>query len=386
MIITVVADILGKENNGTTITLMRLIDNLKARGHIVRVVAPEGGRDVDYAMPRKNFFLFNRYVEKNGVALAKPDFDKLEKALDGADIVHIAMPFIVGITAADMALRAGIPITTAFHCQPENITSHFGLKNASFANTLVYKRFYKHLYSKSAHMHCPSEFIANELRRHFYDNIKLHVISNGVDPIFALAPCEKPAEFKDKFCILFSGRFSWEKRHDLLIKAAYLSKYSDQIQLIFAGCGPLEGKLKKLSAGLKNPPKMCFFEKSELVRTINYCDLYCHPSDIEIEAISCIEALSCGLVPVISDSERSATKAFALSENNLFRCGDAKSLASKIDFMIENPEFRKKQRQEYIAYAERFKIQNCIVQMEKMFMEAIADHKAKQSQLAQQAG
>ena len=41
MIITVVCDVLGEENNGTTIAAMNLIRSLKAKGHEVRVVCPD---------------------------------------------------------------------------------------------------------------------------------------------------------------------------------------------------------------------------------------------------------------------------------------------------------------------------------------------------------
>ena len=68
MVITVVADVLGKANNGTTITILRLIESLKARGHEVRVVSPTPVKEEGfYCLPRRNFFIFNEYLEKNGV-------------------------------------------------------------------------------------------------------------------------------------------------------------------------------------------------------------------------------------------------------------------------------------------------------------------------------
>ena len=70
---------------------------------------------------------------------------------------------------------------------------------------------------------------------------------------------------------------------------------------------------------------------------MNSCDLYIHASDAEIEGISCMEALACGLVPVISDSERSATNQYALDERSLFKAGDAGSLAEKIDYWVFQP-------------------------------------------------
>ena len=44
MKIAIIADVLGEENNGTTITVKRLIKNLKMRGHEVEVVSPGAKR------------------------------------------------------------------------------------------------------------------------------------------------------------------------------------------------------------------------------------------------------------------------------------------------------------------------------------------------------
>ena len=82
---------------------------------------------------------------------------------------------------------------------------------------------------------------------------------------------------------MLSGRYSNEKRQDLLIKAVEHSKYRDKIQIILAGNGPTEKTLRKLGKTLPNPPIMCFLSKDELIEVINFCDLYVHCSDIEIE-------------------------------------------------------------------------------------------------------
>ena len=71
---------------------------------------------------------------------------------------------------------------------------------------------------------------------------------------------------------------------------------------------------------------------------INIADLYVHPSEIEIEAISCLEAIKCGKVPVIANSPSCATKAFALDDRSLFRVNDARNLSDKIDYWFDHPE------------------------------------------------
>ena len=92
MIITVACDVLGEENNGTTIAAMNLINFLRGAGHTVRVLCGdkkrEGQKDY-YVVPNINLGkLLNNYVNKIGVTLAKPERDIIEKALDGADVVR----------------------------------------------------------------------------------------------------------------------------------------------------------------------------------------------------------------------------------------------------------------------------------------------------------
>lgn len=320
MKITIVADVLGQENNGTTATILRLIDGLVRRGHQVNVVSPradEGSVNPKYyTLDIRHFGVFDNYIKRNGVELGKPDNEILRQAIEGADVVHIELPFKVGIAALKICNELDIPCTSAFHCQAENITSHIHMKNFELLNRAIYRRFNRRFYKRVGYIHCPSEFIKSELDKNHYKARKF-AISNGVIHDFTKTAVDKPDEIKDKFVITFIGRFSREKCHDVLIKAVKLSKYCDKIQLIFAGGGPLENKIRKLGSNLKNPPIMGYYPKEKLNRIINYSDLYVHPSDIEIEAIACLEAITCGVVPVIANSKKSATRHFAFDEKSV---------------------------------------------------------------------
>ncbi len=376
MNITVVADVLGKENNGTTITAKRLISRLKDRGHEVKVVSATKSEELGYyVLPTRNFYVFNKYFEENGVVMAKPDEDILRSAIEGSDVVHIMLPFKAGKCAKKLANEMNIPFTTAFHCQAENVTSHAFMKDLKIANDMVYKYFYESFYKDVKFVHCPSKMIADILREHGY-NMDLRVISNGVAEGYKRLPSPvRPKEWEDKFVIMFVGRFSREKMHKTLIDAVKKSKYSDRILLEFAGDGPLRESIEKWGAELKNPPRLGFYKQDELVNLLNSADLYVHPSVAEIEAISCMEAISCGLVPVISDSERSATNQFAVSEYNLFKNGDSADLAKKIDFFIENPDIKAELREKYLNFAEDYAIEKCVDKMENMFNDAIQELK-----------
>lgn len=380
MKITVIADVLGQENNGTTATIKRLIDGLVQRGHEVTVVSPRTDGSASnpkyYTIPVRHFGVFDEYIKKNGVELGKPDENILRNAIKNADVVHIVLPFKVGKAAVKICKEYDVPFTSAFHCQPENVTSHIGMKNFKWLNKEIYLYFKHRFYKDVDYIHCPSEFIKNELEKNNY-RAKKFAVSNGVIPTYHKFYAEKPKELKDKFLILFIGRMSNEKRHDVLIKAVKQSKYSDKIQLIFAGMGPLEKKVKKLGSKLINPPICGYYDKDVLAEIVNYCDLYVHPSDIEIEAIACLEAITCGLVPVIADSDRSATRFFAIDKKCLFKRGDPKDLASKIDYWIEHPEEKKELSEKYVEYAKQYSIENSLDGMIKMFETAVAEHAAK---------
>lgn len=373
MIVTIIADIFGKDNNGTAITARRLIDALKERGHEVRVVSPfVTDEEGFYTVPKRNFYCFNKYVAKNGVELAKPDKKVLTAAIKDSDIVHIMMPFKLGRAAVKIAKKYKIPVTAGFHCQPENFSSHVHMKDVKAANDFLYKRFNRVLYKNVKRIHCPSEFIAGELRAHGYKS-QLYVISNGVAPCYKKIESERPDELKDSFLILFTGRFAGEKRHDLLVKGVAASKYREKIQIICAGAGPTREHIETLAEKLGvRKPVIGFHDPDELNKIINYCDLYVHPADVEIEAIAALEAITCGLVPVINNSERSATRFFARDERNLFD-GTPEDLAKKIDNWIEHPEEKAKESVEYIEYGKRFELESCIDRMEKMFEDAIND-------------
>ncbi|MCQ2770879.1 MAG: glycosyltransferase [Clostridia bacterium] len=377
MKVTVVADVLGPENNGTTVACMNLVRYLKKCGDEVKVVCcDKDKKDLEnyYIVDTINLgYFINKLVEKNNVTLAKPDKVSIDEAIKGSDVVHVMMPFMLGRCAVREANRLGIPVTAGFHCQAENFTSHIMMMNSNLVNHIVYNNFYNGFYKYVDAIHYPTEFIKDLFEKEVKHSTPAHVISNGVNEAYSHKIIEKPEELRDKFCILFIGRYSKEKSHRILIDAVSKSKYKDKIQLIFAGEGPRKDEILRQVKKLKiNEPIMKFYTRSELANVINYCDLYCHPAEIEIEAISCLEAISCGLVPVISNSPRCATKYFAKDDRCLFENNDSNDLANKIDFWIENEQLKKEYSQYYLNSTIALKQDECMKSMREMLTCAIS--------------
>ena len=129
---------------------------------------------------------------------------------------------------------------------------------------------------------------------------------------------------------------------------------------------------EKLCADLPNKAVMKFLTKDELQRLFGMADIYVHASDAEIEAMGCMEAFASGLVPIIANSERSATPQFALDDRSLFRPGDSTDLAAKIDWWIEHEDERKRMEKAYAAEADDYRLDKCVARMVEMFRDEMA--------------
>lgn len=384
MVVVLVVDTFNTNNNGTTISAMRFSEELAKRGHKVRIVCygdpdksgthPETGLEMFY-VPELKVPVASRFAHKQHTLFARPVKATLEKAIKGADAVHIYQPWPLGSAAQLTAKRLGVPCIAGFHVQPENITYNIGLSWFPPAAHLIYYLLYLFFYRRFSHIHCPSKFIAAQLRAHGY-KAHLHVISNGVHPDFSPRKTESDND-DGVYRILMVGRLSPEKRQDVLIKAARLSRFSDRIQLYFAGQGPWERKLHRMGKKLARPPVFGYYDRESLISLIRSCHLYVHASDIEIEGISCIEAFSCGLVPVISDSRKSATAQFALRPENLFKAGSGASLAQRIDYWLENEDRRRAAGETYASYGREYDIAYSISKIERVYASLNTEGKSE---------
>ena len=113
--------------------------------------------------------------------------------------------------------------------------------------------------------------------------------------------------------------------------------------------------------------------RDELIALLSQADLYVHASDMESEAIACIEAFAVGLVPVIANSDLSATPQFALDGRSLFKPGDAKDLARAIDYWLDHPNEKAYIEHLYQKTAKHYSLENSVSRFEEMLHEEIAD-------------
>ncbi len=378
--ILIVCDVLGEENNGTTIAAMNLIRHFRSRGYTVRVLCPDEdkvGKEGYYVIPKLNLGrALNAYVKKAGVTLAKADEKIIREALCGVDHAHIMLPFAVGSKTAKIAKELGISVTAGFHMQAENFTSYIKLNRLAPLNHAVYKYIYRALYRHVDAIHYPTEFIKGVFEKQIKKATRGYVISNGVHSYVAKRESERPSELCGKTVITTTGRYAREKSQDTLIKAMKYSKHKDDIQLILAGQGVKERHYKKLAKKVGIEPIFKLYSRRELIDVLNYSDIYAHPAEVELEGIACLEAVAVGRLTIVSNSKKAATGDFAIDEKCRFISRDPKDLAKVIDYWIDHPEERKIYEERYLSGSVIYAQDACMRRMEEMVLEIMNENKS----------
>ena len=376
MKIAIICDVLGKGNNGTAVVTQNLYEHLKELGHEANIIcADQSKKNVEGYIVLPTLKLgkaVDAYVNSVGVSLAKCDKKIMDKALSGVDYIHCIMPFALGRCAAKYAKEHNIPISAGFHLQAENITSYIKLNKIGFIQKLVYKSLYKRFYSKMDAIHYPTQFIRNVFENAIGKTTNGYVISNGVNEFVAMRSVAKPNDIADKIIVSNVGRYSREKSQDTLIKALKYSKYADKIQLILAGQGNKEKYYKRLSKGLPIAPKFGALARTEVINMLNYSDIYVHTAEIELEGIACLEAIKCGKLTIVSNSDLSATKGFVSDWCYTFENRNPKSLARVLDFWIEHLGKKEVYEQSAIDSKKVKYVGECMKDMDKMFENVMA--------------
>lgn len=361
------------DGNGGVVATKRLVQELMTRGHHLRVVST-GSHEGEYPyeffqVPGFTPPFVRESLEKMDFLFANGETSVLRRAFEGADLVQVQFPFFIAREAVKIAKEMGIPVTGANHVQPANILGAMGKESRTLEWILEFF-FDLALYNQVDAIQCPSIFAANLLTR-MGNKSHLRVISNGIPHEYQPVRAQRPEWFGDRLVLLNVGRHALEKRQELLIEGVLRSKYSNNIQLLLCGKGENTDMLTERGKALPVPPLVEYVSHEDKLLYLNTADLYVHSSVVELESLSCLEAIGCGLPCLISDSRHSAASQFAIDDRFLFRMDDANSLAAKIDHLYEQRVTLRNLRKSVIAMAEHYRMDTCITAMEEFFIDVI---------------
>jgi len=358
--------------NGGTIATKRLVGELRKRGHKVSIISAvhEDPSDPDF-YPVPGFVLPGTEASQENMKFlfGRNDRKTYKKAMKDADIVQVQFPFLMAKGAVKAAKKMGKPVVGAFHVQPQNIMAAMG-KTSKLLERTLWAFFNYFLFKRVNVITCPSVFAANMLKSKGI-HARMFPVSNGIPGEYYRDTCPRPEWFGDKLVLLNIGRHAYEKRQLLLIESLKRSTYASHIQLILAGRGERTEEMKAKAKELPVNPVIRYISAEDKFTYLNTADLFVHSSIVELESLSCLEAIGCGLPCLVSDSKYSAASQFALDERFLFKSDDPESLAAKIDYWYENREELRSaiMREKVLKEAERYRFEKAVDDYESFIRE-----------------
>lgn len=366
--------------NGLSVSALTTVKNLKSHGVDARLMAVRNpdplGPQPDFPLEHFVFPVFEPIIRANGFCYAKVDRKRIGEAVRWADIVHFEEALFLETAAVRIARRLGKTCVATFHLYPHNILANLGFSKRTFINDILMHNWNTMLLDKCSDIQCPTE----EVRRYLEKKgtkARLHVISNGVR-IDGAAMANAPDTASGYYDILCAGRLAREKSQDTLLRAMRYSRHAGKIRLLFAGNGTMAARYKKIADKLLKEgvltvaPEFRFYTREELRTLCRKAYLYVHCAWVEVEGLTCLEAIKEGAVPVIAEGELIGTSQFALTERSLYPVCDSKALAERIDWWIEHPEERERYSLLYAQSAGRYDVENSTVSIIEMYKTALA--------------
>lgn len=129
-----------------------------------------------------------------------------------------------------------------------------------------------------------------------------------------------------------------------------------------------------MGESLPNKPYINFFTRPQVVDLMSEADLYVHAAVADLESISCLEAICCGALPLLSDSPKAAVSEYSRNTHCVFKCGDDEDLAKHIDWLIEHPEESAQIKTLYNDFYKNYNFEHCMDRMEQMIKDAYRYH------------
>lgn len=334
--------------------LVDLLPRLRDMGHIVEVAIFDSNRTTFYEKIEQAGIKIHGFSEKEGVYNIKHIY-RLKKLMKGFDIVHTHN------TACQMFAAIGKPKNVKL-VTTEHSTSTRRRKYKIFhpIDCWMYRQYDKII--------CISEPSEENLRNYIGNKYPITTIHNGIDVgRFALA---QKIDLGLPGCTVLTmvAGFRYEKDQPTLIKAMQHLPKNYHLQLV--GDGERRSEFEKLIKELNLEKRVHLLGiRSDIPQILRSSDVIVMSSHREGLSLSNVEGMSSGNPFVASDVEglREVTKGYGV----LFPHGDDKALATIIQKLSDDKEYRQKIASKCLERAKMFDIQKMVDSYNNVYLDLV---------------
>jgi glycosyltransferase involved in cell wall biosynthesis len=289
--------------DGIALTLNRMVEYLEAHGVRVLVIAPTAKTPAfahkGHLFPVPSIPLPARPEYRLALGLSGRARQELEAFRP--DIMHIAVPDLLGYRALRYGQRKKLPVVASYHTRYEHYLTYYGLGVLHRPVSAYLKWFYgscRELYAPSASMveTLHADGISTQIR----------LWSRGVDTENfhparrSIAWRSKHGIADDELVICFVSRLVREKELDTVVDVLKgLQRLNVAHRSVIVGDGPDRNFLE---SRLPDSVFTGFLVGGELAEAYASSDIFLFPSDTETFGNVTLEAMASGLVTVCADA------------------------------------------------------------------------------------
>ncbi len=339
--------------DGVALTLNRLVGYLLSQGVAVKVFAPTTDKPA--------FAHAGEVISVPSLPLpARPEY-RLALGMAGIvkrelldfqpDIIHIAVPDLLGHAALKLAHKHDIPAVATYHTRYETYLKHYWYL-APLEGLL--KRILRRFYGRCREVYVPSDSTREALLADgLADNLKPW--PRGVDTA-RFSPARRSPAWRtrhgigtDELVILHVSRLVREKRLDTLTAA--LNRLDVAHHVVIVGDGPDRGFAQE---ELPHAIFTGFLTGDELATAYASSDIFVFPSDSESFGNVTLEAMASGLPCVCADATGSRSLVVAGETGLLADASDAQGFADNLSVLAGDAAMRQRMGQAARARALTF--------------------------------
>jgi glycosyltransferase involved in cell wall biosynthesis len=300
----VVTETYPPEVNGVALTLGRLVEGLRARGHAVSVVRPRQGPEDRAPGPEDPTLTLVPGLPLPGYPILRFGFPagaRLRRRWSARrpDAIYVATEGPLGWSAVSAARQLGIPVRGGFHTNFHGYAAHY---RAGFCRDGVVA------YLRSFHNRTDGTLVPTvELRDHLRAAgfRRLAVLGRGVDARL-YTPARRSAALRQDWgagetdpVALYVGRVAPEKNVELAVQAHRAMRAVDgAARLVVVGDGPSRAALQ---AALPEVQFVGALTGEALAAHYASADVFLFPSETETFGNVTLEAMASGLAVVAYD-------------------------------------------------------------------------------------